>query len=286
MSLPKITPDMQMYRLKDLWQATQGDKNPEEFFKTRIGRTYSSLEEELVCGLPLFDEQEQAEMVVKAQEITNPLGVQFPDQEAFAAVNQRDPELGKNLRALGLMNFQHLMQSKFYESCIPLWQESKQHEFPLSYSNVADTNFMGVRAKCIETFSYGGAEFYRPLFYTIMRHLANIHGGENTADIRQKLGKALDGKKVLELGSGPGFFLRFLEDFSSCETLGIDMNEEAAKASKRLGVNVIYGDARNLQGILGERKFDLVVSKDFLSYAVTKEDARPIMGSVYRALSP
>ena len=50
-----------MYRLKDLWQATQGDKNPEEFFKTRIGRTYSSLEEELVCGLPLFDEQEQAE---------------------------------------------------------------------------------------------------------------------------------------------------------------------------------------------------------------------------------
>ncbi|MDP3882251.1 MAG: class I SAM-dependent methyltransferase [Nanoarchaeota archaeon] len=286
MNPPKITPDMQMYRLKDLWQATQGDKNPEEFFRERIGRTYSSLEEELICGLPLFDQQEQEELTAKAVAIAAPLALQFPDQRAFKAVAEKDPELGKNINAVGLINFQHLMQTKFYEECMPLWQASEQHEFPLSYKKVEDTNFMGARAKCVETFNYGGAGAYRPLFYATMRHLSNIQGGENTADIRQKAKKALEGKRVLELGSGPGFFLRFLEDLSSCETLGIDMNEEAAKASKKLGVHVVYGDTRKLQDVVGDRTFDLIVSKDFLSYAVTKEDARPIMEGVYRALAP
>ena len=281
----QITAGMQMHRINDLWNATMNDKNPDEFFKQRIGRTYSSLEEELVTGLPLFDPKEQEELMQKAQAIASKSGVSFPDSKAFEAVSNADSKLGSDITSLGLMNFQHLMQAEFYDKVVPLWDASKKDEFKVSYLKAQDVDFMGVKAKCLETYTYGGASSYRPLFYVMMRHLTNVHGGENQRELHDKVRTALSGKRILELGSGPGFFLKFLKGLGATEVVGVDENEKLRDGSKRLGVNVVYGDARDLGSLIGNQQFDLVVSKDFLSYAVTKDDARPIMKGAYKLLS-
>jgi SAM-dependent methyltransferase len=282
----KITPEMQMHRLRDLWEVTNPGKSPRTFFQDRRGRTCSSLEEELVAGLPLFDQQEQEAIMKKARAIVAPLGIDFPDTRAFEAVSKANPQLGRDITSIGLLNFQHLMQAEVYEKMAPFWYACKGHEFKSSYSKTQDSNFMGARAKILETYDYGGASSYRSLFYIMMRHLLNVHGGESPQELRGNVTSALSGKKVLELGCGPGFFIRFLKDLGAYEVVGVEENEQLREGSEKLGAEVLFGDARNLGDLLQKRKFDVVVSKDFLSYAVTKEDAGPIMQGVYDCLSP
>jgi SAM-dependent methyltransferase len=271
---------MQFHRLNDLYaQVGKPDELP-RFITERRGRTLSSIEEELVSRLPLFDEKEQQEMQDQAIAIVAPSGISFPDSRAFDVVDARNPELGKKLRSLGLQNFQHLMQMDFYRAAARILEETKSREFKASYEKVTPLKFAGINAACLEVYNYGGAVSYRSMLYMLLRHLTNLSGGESELEIRAKARSAFSGKRVLELGSGPGFFLSLLQNFGA-KVIGVDENRQLEEKVKQRDVPIVIGDAKDLKRLVGDERFDIVISKDFLSYAVTKEDAGPILQTAY-----
>ena len=89
-------------------------------------------------------------------------------------------------------------------------------------------------------------------------HLHNQTGKEfgNPAELKSQLEEMLEGKKILELGSGPGYDARGLQDFGA-EVVAMDTTVYDHEA-----VKVTHGDVSNLHHFVNT-DFDLVYSKDF-----------------------
>ncbi len=272
----------QIQRQDDLCSLVYEGKNVRDFLSQRNGRSPSSLEEDLVSHLPLFDEAEEQEI---AQEASKTLGgkTHITDPTDFALITRTNPELGKKIKAVGMKNYQHMMQAQFYDKARGIFALSKDYEFPARYESVTPVDFMGINAACLEQFDYGGSFGYRSMLYHLMRHLKNVIGEESQSEIEELARKTFSGKKVLELGSGPGFFLYALRELGA-DVTGVDTNEEFREQTEQARLNMLYGDAKDLARLVGDRRFDVAFSKDFLSFGVTRHDAEPIMRGVYTAL--
>ena len=272
----------QIQRLDDLHSLVYEGKNVSDFLIQRNGRSQSSLEEDLVSHLPLFDETEEQEIAQKASEI---LGgkTHITDPRDFELIMRTNPELGKKIKAVGIKNYQHMMQAQFYDKVRKIFDLSEGYEFPARYESVTPVDFMGINVACLEQFDYNGSFGYRSMLYHLMRHLNNITGEESQSEIEELAKRTFSGKKVLELGSGPGFFLYALRELGA-DVTGVDTNETFREQTEQARLNILYGNAKDLARLVVDRRFDVAFSRDFLSFGVTRHDAEPIMQGVYTAL--
>lgn len=98
-------------------------------------------------------------------------------------------------------------------------------------------------------------------------------GGSTTTmkDLRNKQYKELidtfnlKGKKIIEIGSGRGEFLQFLNGYD-VEAYGIENNEELIKYARNHGLNVYKGFADGKIGKIENGPFDAFLSFNFLEH--------------------
>lgn len=100
------------------------------------------------------------------------------------------------------------------------------------------------------------------IFYHLYKHLSNqeYESPEQLKDIMKNLVK---GKKILELGCGPGFTLDLFQRLGA-KTTGVELR---TKYRGRLGLDIRYGGAERLDQLVDE-KYDIIYSKDFFCTAV------------------
>ena len=81
------------------------------------------------------------------------------------------------------------------------------------------------------------------------------------------------GKKVLELGCGPGHMSRVLKEHLGCEVTGVEVDIEAAREAEKHCREVICCDLdrAKLSGYLGDRTFDVIVMADVLEHLIEPE---------------
>jgi SAM-dependent methyltransferase len=279
---PQDTILRQVERLYDLFDIVRPAATIQEYTRERVNRSPSSLEEDLASRLPLYDKEEEAEIFGKASKILG--GVKsIKDARDFQRIENMDPALGKQVKALGLANFQHVLQDRFYGLAGDIMDLSKPYEFPASYESVTPFQLLGMDAVCHEHYDYHGTRGYASLLYHAVRHLDNVTGEETKEELEGTIRRAFEGKKVLELGSGPGFFLYTLRGLGAKVT-GVDIREQYRDQINAAGLDILVGDCRDLMSSVGEAKFDIILSMNFLSLGVTRYDAKPIMESAFQAL--
>ena len=105
---------------------------------------------------------------------------------------------------------------------------------------------------------------------------------ESEQELTDIMKNILSGKKILEIGCGPGFFLPILKRLGA-QAHGIEVCED--NKDKVPDVDIVYTDAENLESILGEEKFDIIISKDVFCGVVLKKDkAYSILENAYNKL--
>ena len=124
-------------------------------------------------------------------------------------------------------------------------------------------------------YTYGPAsDAYMPIFYKLYQILSN-KPYRNADQLMRNMRSALKGKRILELGCGPGFALPILESFGA-KPVGIEQVEEYRGRVE--GADIRYGDARLLPALIGSEMFDIIMSRDFLtSKILSKADALCVM---------
>jgi SAM-dependent methyltransferase len=252
--------------------------------RERLGRSPSSIEEELVSRLPMFDAAEQKTICNKAIKILGHRDV-ITDPRDFALVEKKDPELGRQLKSIGLKTHQDMLQVQFYNSAGGIFAMDKDYSFKAGYKHAAQGEMFGEQAVILEEYNYGSTVSYRSVLYQLLRHVDNLTGEESPSEIEKVARRAFSGKRVLELGCGPGFFLYTLRALGA-DVAGVDVSDKFREQTGQRQLNVSYGDARDLVGVVGEKRFDIVFSKDFLSFSVTQDDAEPVMKGVHSVLRP
>lgn len=278
-----MTAQNQIFRLSDMHSLACKGQSPDDFVKTRLGRTPSSLEEELVSMLPAYDESEEREFATEAMKVLEDSGLTFPNPKAFEYVASKNPILGEKIKAIGLANFQKGLQVDFYQKAEGILDLSKNYEFKTRYRAVTPVKFGNHNAACLEDFNYELTRGYASMLYHLMRHLTNVNGGETKQGIEQLARQTFRGKKILELGCGPGFFLYTLRELGA-EVTGLDLNDKDKDKIEAANLDVRFGNAKELTRLVENKKYDVIFSKDFLSFAVTRDDAYPIMEQVYSSL--
>lgn len=78
------------------------------------------------------------------------------------------------------------------------------------------------------------------------------------------------GKKVLDVACGEGYGSRLLLDWGASEVVGFDISESAiASARKNFakpGIRYVCGDAQNVDQVITDEKFDLIISIETLEH--------------------
>jgi SAM-dependent methyltransferase len=98
---------------------------------------------------------------------------------------------------------------------------------------------------------------------------------------------ALEGKRVLDLACGFGFYTRLLKQHGAAQVLGIDISSKMIRLAqqqeqaKPLGITYEVGDAVTLPQL---GPFDLVTAVYLLNYATSKEQLRGMFRSAYTNL--
>jgi SAM-dependent methyltransferase len=97
----------------------------------------------------------------------------------------------------------------------------------------------------------------------------------------------LEGKRVLDLACGFGFYTRLLKQRGAAHVLGVDISPEMIRLARQqeqaepLGITYQVGDAVTLP-LLGS--FDLVTAVHLLTYATSKDQLVGMCRSVYANL--
>jgi toxoflavin synthase len=98
---------------------------------------------------------------------------------------------------------------------------------------------------------------------------------------------ALDGKRVLDLACGLGFYTRLLKQHGAAQVLGVDISPEMLRLAYQqeqaepLGITYQVGDAVTLPQL---GPFELVTAVYLLNYATSKEQLRGMCRSAYANL--
>lgn len=103
--------------------------------------------------------------------------------------------------------------------------------------------------------------------------------------VLEKILPNVKGKKILEIGCGEGYWLRFLEDGAS-ECVGVDIEEEQirkAREKENSDIEYYVMDARNLEQLYDE-EFDIVLIMNVFLEIESIEIIREILEEVYKVL--
>jgi len=94
-----------------------------------------------------------------------------------------------------------------------------------------------------------------------------VEGAEYSSpeELRAKAERALKGKRILEIGCGPGFALKVMQDLGA-EPVGIEIRD--MHKGKVPGLDIRYGDAADLGELCNDDKFDIIYSNNFFATAV------------------
>ncbi|MFA4819348.1 MAG: class I SAM-dependent methyltransferase [Candidatus Aenigmatarchaeota archaeon] len=275
----------QPQRIVDLLTFAVADKHERyDFLNARIGsgRTPSSIEEELWSMLPPTDSNDQEEVTQKAGEIAKRHGIALDDRRIFDVAEREDPEFGKRLKTVSVINVQNMLQANFYRSAWKLFELGNPHKFSARYDAVTQVpiTFDGKRIAVVETYSYGHSTTYRAVLYHLMRHIGNLAGDETESDVKYLARKAFDGKRVLELGCGPGFFLYLLRELGA-DIVGVEKRDTYRDQTDAAKLSILYGDAEKVTDMIRDKKFDVVFSRNFLSLHVTVDKGPDVMEAAY-----
>jgi len=103
---------------------------------------------------------------------------------------------------------------------------------------------------------------------------------ETPKQLKSALQKLLEGKRVLELGCGPGHNLAVIKRLGA-RVSGVELRKECKDAVP--DVDVRHGDAECLDEIFGDERFDMIYSKDLFCTAVLQPGkSERIAASTYR----
>lgn len=89
--------------------------------------------------------------------------------------------------------------------------------------------------------------------------------------------------KILELGCGPGYLLKYLQSKGFDNTFGIDISEEQIQIAKNEGLNVIQADVFDFLKTTNE-KYDLIFAFDFIEH-FTKDELVELAKLIYEKLN-
>ncbi len=271
--------------------------NPNVWLEKRTDRTFSSIEEELLSQLPLINQDEETEINRKVFQLLKEKGItskQEFNSEVINDLQNISPELANQIRALEITKSSRLLQLNFNNSTQNLWKLTQNYKFSAEFKQTIERNFGDQTAIAHDCYKYGFAKEYRSMFYHMLRHTTNLTGQESIEEIKELALTAFKGKRILELGSGPGFYLHLLSLFGASVT-GIDSYTKLKdiyeiKNAKKYGVNLIFGDAINLESLLKDQmekdKFDLVFSRNLLTYAVALNSIKPILIEAHKVMKP
>jgi toxoflavin synthase len=99
----------------------------------------------------------------------------------------------------------------------------------------------------------------------------------------------LEGKRVLDLACGFGFYTRQMKQGGAAEVTGVDISPEMVRLARQeevadpVGITYCQGDAVSLP-VLGA--FDLVTAVHLLTYASSREQLLAMFRSIYANLVP
>lgn len=273
--------ERQAQLIQDL-RSTVAQSGIEEYLSNHEVRSSSSVEEALVSLLPLMDDRERNETLAEFRKVRGPAesGVVRIDEAVLSLLRTSHAELANRVKTIALTNLQNRIQSQFYDRAGGILSLSRAYEFPARYEAVTPKSLSGESYCAVEAFNYGGSQTYRSMLYHLMRHLSNITGNETDSELYHLAEMAFSGKRVLELGSGPGFFLDTLRQLGA-RVVGVEKNEQHSQRAQSAGLDIRYGDARDVRSLMGANKYDIILSKDFLSLSVTGEHAECIMKGVF-----
>jgi toxoflavin synthase len=97
------------------------------------------------------------------------------------------------------------------------------------------------------------------------------------------------GKSVLDIACGEGFYSRLLRQRGARKVVGVDLSERmielarTQEAEQRLGIDYVVGDGRELEQ--GE-EYDLAVAAYLLNYARDRHELCAMCNSIARSLGP
>ncbi|MDB5348870.1 MAG: hypothetical protein JWN86_117 [Planctomycetota bacterium] len=100
---------------------------------------------------------------------------------------------------------------------------------------------------------------------------------------------SLDGRKVVDLACGEGFYTRLLRAHGASEVLGIDLSEgmihlaREEEENNALGIDYQVNDVRSLNL---DRKFDLAIAAYLLNYARNESELLAMCVSIANCLRP
>ena len=99
----------------------------------------------------------------------------------------------------------------------------------------------------------------------------------------------IEGKSVLDVACGEGFYTRMLREQGANQVTGIDISQgmidlaRQQEKDNQLGIEYVVEDARELTG---EHQYDLVLAAWLFNYARTAEELSQMCQSVAKALKP
>lgn len=122
---------------------------------------------------------------------------------------------------------------------------------------------------------------YNHIFWNIYRELGGDSSYTTSDELLEQFTRLVSGLRILEIGCGPGFALRVLQDLGAhCK--GIDIRNLTIPDI----FNPVVGDARCLPDYFGDDEFDLIISRDFFCEGViiSQEDSRKVLDKSSRLL--
>ncbi len=137
-------------------------------------------------------------------------------------------------------------------------EEIFRHEvfFPVFYKNPGGKYHFSAPSKSLVNF-----------FWIIYQALGGKDDYSSPSELLTKFKEVIHGKRILEIGPGPGFTLKVLADAGALvkgiEIRSFDFLPEA---------NIVLGNACSLEKHFEENVFDLIISHDFFCEAVVSQE--------------
>lgn len=133
-------------------------------------------------------------------------------------------------------------------------------------------------------YAYSKASFgYSHLLFQLHEHLGG-NGYSSPGDLKEAMQQLLAGRKVLELGCGPGFGVKVLQDLGA-EVTGVELTDD--HKGRIPGLDIRYDSATDLDNLCEGEEFDIIYSTDFFARAnIEVEDANRIVRPMYERTAP
>lgn len=98
------------------------------------------------------------------------------------------------------------------------------------------------------------------------------------------------GKRIIEVGSGTGFFLRKFAQ-KAAEAVGFDLTEGMLKAGRKIaaekGIKIDFIQGNVLEGLpFADEYFDIVYSNSMIEFFEKGEEAEKVLTEMWRLLKP